>query len=993
MEDPMLWRNLSNEVSKGVNLAYNDQMRANRDAFIEIEIQFGTFSAPKENQKNGNFRSFVSATAFDRVMKYMRRMKVPKITEEIIEDYLDSQERKAYNKSTNEIVYYDKIKVWSSYVFFDPREKRMMTRISEDGKYFAEELNSRINISNEYIYKSASKTFNPKTIRTKNRTSFYIDQIGKLDLTQASETSIDNQDENNGGQKKSFDTTYEIELEMSEKDFTRNTLKIQRFCELIYSLIQDSEIPYTNSEKSTMYRYVSSLLHIQSGMLRYSLLPEARDLKIEDMVYGGIVGNKNTEYAVTHKADGIRRLMVFMPTEVWIFMPGLPDANLLYRGTKNTYLSGKIPYKFGFIFDGELLVKENRKDQSPSKYMYYIFDCLCENGKDIRGIKDYLKRIQYAHSFLGTKMSDPELDRVVDIRIKYSKHIPNVNQFFEVMTSMFEDQKMLPYHQDGFMFIPLHTEYNPYDDSVVHPASSAATAPAATAPAATAPIYSRCLTDAPDICKWKPKEMRSIDFLVEIRLSTPTDRKIILYTLDVDPKTNERRLRPFVGTESHPLNGRIDVHHPILQSLLNKTIVEFYWDETKNLLVPIRIRTDKVSPNRYFSALNIWKGIFSGIEPDTLRGQTFQLMRAYHNQIKLNLYQNVSPTRNHKVLLDIGSGRGGDIKKWSDYELVFAVEPNESHLKELYQRLENSPMKHKVIIIPTGGEDYDTITRTIQDRYGERVSNVSLMLSLSFFFGKYREGLRKTIEQTLETGGEVLIFTIDGDTVKNVFEESCKDCLHFLNAETKYEPSSGKLWIDIPSTIVSKQEEVPPKLSELFEKWDNFLPMNMSVANQEEMLNPEEKKFSNLFSSFKMIFLADHQTDEEKEEIVPYETFDNKEWMGVRISPYTRHFLLAAVLQAIDPIYQNNRNIVFRRKYEEQIWKEINLGMKEQVEEQQVEAEQGVAETLANYYDLEILYLSENDEDQTYGKGSKKIIINGNYLMAMKTSNGLQTIF
>ena len=462
-----LWKNLANEVNKGVNQAYNDQMRSNRNAFIEIEIQFGTYTPPKENQKHGNFRSFVSATAFNRVMKYIRShstsLGTSKMTEEIIEDYIDGQERKAYNKSTNQIVYYDKIKVWSSYVFLDPREKRMMTRVSDEGIYFAEELNSRINISNEYIYSSASKRFSPKTIRTKNRTSFYLDQIGKLDLTQASETSIDSETKNDT--KRSFETTYEIELEITEKDFTQYTSKIQRFCELIYSLIQDSEIPYTNSEKSTMYRYVSSLLHIDSGMLRYNLLPEARDLRLEDMVYGGIVGNKNTEYAVTHKADGIRRLMVFMPTEVWIFMPGLPDANLLYRADKETFLKG-LPYRHGFIFDGELLVKENRKDTSPSKYMYYIFDCLCENKNDIRSLKDYLKRIQYALSFLGTKMDDPTLDEIVDIRIKYSKHIPNVDKFFEVMSSMFEDQKMLPYNQDGFMFIPIHTEYNPYDESI-----------------------------------------------------------------------------------------------------------------------------------------------------------------------------------------------------------------------------------------------------------------------------------------------------------------------------------------------------------------------------------------------------------------------------------------------------------------------------------------------------------------------------------------------
>jgi hypothetical protein len=219
--------------------------------------------------------------------------------------------------------------------------------------------------------------------------SFIFDDIGKLDLTQATETSFQQYDETNleGHQKysgplKSYDTTYEIELEMNEKDFIRNNSKIQKFCENIYKLLQDSQIPYTNSEKYNMYKYVSNILHIDSGILKYSLLAEARDIKIQDMVYGGIVGNKNTKYVVTHKADGIRRLAVVMPNELWVFMPGLPDANLLYRTDGRDPVH--IENKDGFILDGELLFDENRKDHSPSKYLYYIFDCLSENNHDIR---------------------------------------------------------------------------------------------------------------------------------------------------------------------------------------------------------------------------------------------------------------------------------------------------------------------------------------------------------------------------------------------------------------------------------------------------------------------------------------------------------------------------------------------------------------------------------------------------------------------------------
>lgn len=971
IQEVNLWSNLANEVSRGVDRAYEDQRRNRKDAFVEIEIQFGTYIPPKESQRYGKFKSLVSPSSFNRVKNKMLQSNARRIDEQIIEDHIDGDERRALNKTTNEITYYDKIKIWSTYVFYDPREKRTNSRISNNGRYFAEELNSRINVSNEYIYPNTSKNFSPKTIRNKNRISFIFDKIGKLDLTQATETSVD---EKSSETRHSFDTTYEIELEMTLKDFIQNTQRIKEFCEDIYSLLQDSEIPYTNTQKSNMYRYVSGILHIDSGILKYNLLPEARDLKIEDMVHGGVVGNPQTQYTVTHKADGIRRLLVFMPNEVWMFMPGLPDANLLYRNEN-------IEQMHGFVFDGELLTKENRRDTQSSKYMYYIFDCLCENNNDIRHVKDYHKRIEYALNFTRKRKESYHLNQIIQLRIKHSKDITSVDNFFEVMNTMFEEQKLLNYNQDGFMFIPIHSEYNPYEESKLNKS--------------TPPIYSRCLSQHSDICKWKPKEMRSIDFLVEIRQNTPTEKKIILNALDIDPSTNQRRMRAFTGTKSYPLMDRIDIHHPILQSLLNKSIVEFYWDEDKNILTPIRIRTDKVSPNRYFSALNIWKGIFSGIEPDTLRGQTFQLMRAYHNQIKLNLYHHTCPTKNHKVLLDIGSGRGGDIKKWKDFELVFAVEPNPQHIKELETRLESSPMKHKVIIIPTGGEDHETITNTIQNRYGERVSTVSLMLSFSFFDGVMREGLRRTIEQNLELGGEVLVFTINGDEVQKTFSESCKDeqCLKLLNAEMKYEPSIGKLWIHIPSTIVNHQEEVPPKLNQLFGEWNNFLPMNLSSANEQQFMNRDEKRFSHMFSSFKLKFMTDNINDIEIEKVIPYTKIDGKDWYTITVhqSPY---FFLSAVLKAMDTQYQNDKHSSFRRSYEEKVWEEIQKFMSEEEKLKYTSIqEQEILELLSDIYDVSILYI-HNQEHKIYGKSNNKIIINHHSIMGMMNDKGLlQTIF
>ena len=503
------------------------------------------------------------------------------------------------------------------------------------------------------------------------------------------------------------------------------------------------------------------------------------------------------------------------------------------------------------------------------------------------------------------------------------------------------------------------------------------------------------MTQFPDICKWKPQNLRSIDFLVEYNLDGSDEKKFILKTGGKDDK--DKTPVVFQGSDSYPLNNRIDIDHPILSNLPSHSIVEFFWDERKQLLVPMRVRTDKIAPNRYFTAMNVWKNIFTGIDKETLKGNTFQLMRAYHNKIKLNLFQNTKYTRGHKVLLDIGSGRGGDIKKWNKFDMIFAVEPNPEHIKELQSRLSVSPMKNKVIIIQAGGEDYEKITQVIQERLGERVSTVSLMLSFSFFHGKAREGLKKTIEQNLEMGGEVLILTINGDLVKEMFVPSSGEyeekSLQFLDAKTTYESKSGKLYIDIPSTIVKEQEEVPPKLSELFEEWDNFLPLNVSRADKQKFLNLDEKAFSNMYTSFRMILLPNPRSEIEIERIVPYDNVNNSELFGISILP-SDYFYLSAILKATNELYQNNNQLEFRREMVLKVWEEIESELsREEKEKYQFPWNDSILELFSKIFSIQILVIQDKRKRIFGRQYNHKIIIVGEYLLAKSNPDGLlQTV-
>ena len=127
------------------------------------------------------------------------------------------------------------------------------------------------------------------------------------------------------------------------------------------------------------------------------------------------------------------------------------------------------------------------------------------------------------------------------------------------------------------------------------------------------------------------------------------------------------------------------------------------------------------------------------------------------------------------TLLDIGSGRGGDLGKWKRFSKILAVEPSLEHIEELKRRLASHPdLKNKVRILNAGGEETDKISKAVREFFGDRASNISLMLSLSFFWKEKKmfDALSETITQNLIPGGQFVFLTIDGRAVKELFTPS-----------------------------------------------------------------------------------------------------------------------------------------------------------------------------------------------------------------------------
>lgn len=585
-------------------------------------------------------------------------------------------------------------------------------------------------------------------------------------------------------------TIYEIELE-----FTGKKLDVDDFAKQImhfYRLIYNSENIYNNAMTKRLVEQINNIMGVKDGKFIHDLTPKARNLVFNDLTYGSIAGNKIVDdYYVSHKADGLYKKLVFNEDGIWL--NHRDEYNLLQVG-----------YYDISLFDCELL-----NDIEGYKNYVPVFDCLIYNGKFLFE-ENLKKRTSYIKN-ISTSVNN------LFIFEKPWKQL-TLENFFETMKEMAEEQNTLPYPQDGFMFTQ-GGKYTYNSDKL--------------------PLYKRKMLDVPDLCKWKPYNRITIDFRV-----MNEDGYVTLYVYDANKKMEV----PFNVPK---------VSDSLFNQEYNNKIVECIYDSICNMILPIKIRPDKPVPNQLDIARSNWNAINDPISIDDLCGNSMTLVRKYHNQIKNMLYgiETIYPpiegiVLNNYKLLDIGGGRGGDLTKWekSNASKILTVEPNNDNLDELKRRLVKSNMKDKVSYINTIGEDTTKISKAVEKVGGldKKVDAVSLMLSLSFFFSddEHLDALVQTIVHNLKEGGLVLFLTIDGSVLKKHLDLKLTDInVYYTLYDKKY------VMVEIPG-IVGRQWEFLVDLDKLTDKLGVFgIELVVKrVANDELLLSEEAKLYSSLFS-------------------------------------------------------------------------------------------------------------------------------------------------
>lgn len=612
--------------------------------------------------------------------------------------------------------------------------------------------------------------FEPDVVRKYQRISVTKEGVCRVDMSIV--TYPDNPDKK----------YYELEVEANPNILVseRHRNLYVKFVSLIYGRVLNSNVLYDIHEYNSVIRDFNRLLGSQKSFqtsLDTQKITQARNIKYPDMVKGGMVGNNQTTYNMTHKTDGVRKFF-FVYRQGFYLISGNSEVNKI--GSHNSSKWN------GTILDCELLPPSARRyDFGAPKVNYWliVLDCISLAGKDMT-MYSHLDRLM-----AGQKVADNfKSGNILRITTKSFKNLGQATDLFNNSQMMMNQIPTLAYKTDGFMFVPNDKGYIPHTENPNK-----------------LPLYARRMTKVGDIAKWKPTDEITIDFVVN-----KIDGQYKLFSGSYGPE-RQYMLVEFVGNQYNPYDGKI-IENDLLLISNDGAILEFEWLSDQQAFRAKVARADKPKPNRLEIALDNWGDIHNSITDDVMRGQTLNFMRKYHNREKRELFKTGVNYHHNPCLLDIGTGRGGDLAKMSDYEKIVMVEPNITHIMELLERMNRinddkaflvtTPemmqwaqsyitekgwthvtlletldsikpgLPERVLILNVGGEHPEFIRYAVQAMFGRLADVVSMMFSLSFFWSspEMLDALAKTISMCSADYSHFIYATVDGPAVRELFQ-------------------------------------------------------------------------------------------------------------------------------------------------------------------------------------------------------------------------------
>lgn len=555
---------------------------------------------------------------------------------------------------------------------------------------------------------------------------------------------------------------YEVELELVDDITEANITALENvYMQINNILLRSNTIMSFNSYCGGNLRMSNPNSTIK---MDYGVLAKVRNLKLKDLTIDGLMNGK---YTITLKADGERVVILVDQSGVWM-LQSRPGNDIVERITDTPECI--LPLT-PLVLDAEMVFTRNEED------LFIPFDIISLKGKTLIqkfplvGDKSRMAFIEKVVKHLSSYMN---------ITTKTYYEIGNTSK--SAILSMQEVQSFaesVNYDNDGYIITPIDEGYYQHTDKIR--------------------LEQRILSDYPDICKLKPWELLTIDVVYK-------DSRIYV------SENSGKELKVFRGSKKYPFNHQINLNHDSLREN-EGAIVEIAPEIVEGVIVLkfYRTRSDKMQPNRERVADNVWNDLNNPITPDTVIGKDMKMIRDYHNCVKRMILNSIPKGYN---LVDLGSGRLGDMSKWNHLHSILAIEPNEDHIEEAKRRLRNTGNNRKLNIkmIKAGGEDTDIIMENFHqfNLDNKKVAVVS-MLTMSFLFScdEVFDGFIKTLRSIAKhCEGECWFhfITVNGPSVRKIFNDK-SGTIKLDIAELRYNHEEGELFINIDKTIVTDQKE------------------------------------------------------------------------------------------------------------------------------------------------------------------------------------------
>lgn len=602
--------------------------------------------------------------------------------------------------------------------------------------------------------------------RIKDRSSFLVEDYIRIDLT------IVKDEEDN---KK-----YEVEVELT---------KIEDKCTDVFEQVIKNIKKYLPNYEEVIDFFNKTMTgrDMKKDNLIYGTVSRARDLTFKDLVDYKQTSSKGIldDYRVSVKADGEHKFLIFHSSGIWLVFP-----------TNSIQKLGEIQgyeYMLNTIVAGEVITKDNIRDKNMvmESEIFIPFDVLCYKGLVTKDFDNYDERRKYIMS----DFNDGDIVRIdnqIKLTIKYKKffEINSIETFYKSMEEALGERKNTFYKEDGLIITPKKSRYITTGGN---PKLS---------------LYQRNLFEYTDICKWKPPESLTIDMKYENGEFYVMKDRVLTDIRDINVLKNMKVKKPQTSGiyEFKPITKGKDIEFK-----------EF------------RKRTDKPFPNSSDIVSNLYNLSMSPITEDTLKGKDISLMRKHHNIIKKNIL-NDSMISEKSLLIDVGSGKGGDLTKFGKFSKILMIEPDEDNIQDLAIR---SKEYKNISILKSKFEESEKVINSVKMFLPKSIRQkvyLSFMFSMTFFM---KPGVMDNIKKSLDLinkeikdrGGkevEIIFVTIDGEIIDKILDkkdysgDSKSIKLNTIQID-KYKDQLGyDITISDSATVKRTQREYPVYLEEFF---------------------------------------------------------------------------------------------------------------------------------------------------------------------------------